>query len=382
MELDTLSLRVALGVVTVILCLLFFLSFRQTRSPYSGWWCVSLVSFLAGNLAFLLTGTPQQVWADPLGNGLLVAGAFSVWAGARSLRMLPTPLWILLAAPAVTALASALENPASNEWSGGLVYLGMMAVGMGLATRELALLEPRSSYVNRSLAVGAGALAAFYLCRWPVYLMEGPDGPAFRTYFSPAVTSLLTIGLLVTVSFSMTALSNAQLINGLNERANRDSLTGVLNRRAFMELAAREVQRMDASGTASTLIMADLDHFKTLNDEHGHAAGDAAIQAFASAAVASIRSTDLVGRYGGEEFLILLPGAEQETGEVIAAVISRAMAESPAPPGVVFPTVSYGVAASGIADADLPRMVKAADAALYEAKALGRNRVVCASRRK
>jgi len=381
MELDTLSLRVVLGVVTVILCLLFFASFRQTRSPYSGWWCLSLVAFLAGNVAYLLTGTPHQVWADPLGNALVVFGAFSIWAGARSLRLLPTRSWYIIAAPAITAVASVLENPASNEWSGGLVYLALMAVGMGLATRELALLEPRSSYINRSLTVGAGILAAYYLVRWPVYLIEGPDGPDFRTYFSPAVTSLLIIGLLVTVSFSMTALSNAQLISGLNEQANRDSLTGVFNRRAFMELAAREVQRMDATGTASTLIMADLDHFKALNDKHGHAVGDAAIQAFASAAVASIRSTDLVGRYGGEEFLILLPGAEQETGEVIASVISRALAAAPTPPGVVYPTVSYGVAASAIADADLSRMVEAADAALYKAKALGRNQVVFASRR-
>ncbi|SDJ09162.1 diguanylate cyclase (GGDEF) domain-containing protein [Arthrobacter cupressi] len=380
MELDTLSLRLVLGVVTVILCLLFYASYRQTRSAYSGWWCLSLVAFLAGNLVYLLTGTPHQVWADPLGNGLVVGGAFCVWAGARSLRLLPTPLWQVLAAPAITAVASALENPASNEWSGGLVYLALMAVGMGLATRELVLLEPRSSYINRSLALAAGVLTLFYACRWPVYLMEGPEGPGFRTFFSPAVTSLLIVGLLVTVSFSMTALSNEQLINGLNERANRDGLTGVLNRRAFMELAAREVHRMDSSGTASTLIMADLDHFKSLNDKHGHAAGDAAIQAFASACVASIRSTDLVGRYGGEEFLILLPGAEQETGEIIAGVISRALAAAPTPPGVVFPTVSYGVAASAIADADLPRMIKAADAALYEAKALGRNRVVCAGR--
>ncbi|WP_120522771.1 GGDEF domain-containing protein [Arthrobacter celericrescens] len=380
MELDTLSLRVAFGVVSVILCLLFFASFRQTRSPYSGWWCISLVAFLAGNMGFLLTGTPHQVWADPLGNALLVGGAFSVWAGARSLRLRPTPLWLIITPPAITAVASVLENPQSNEWSGGLVYLGLMAVGLGLATRELALLRPRRSYVNRSLTVGAGVLAAFYLCRWPVYLLEGPDGPGFRTWFSSGVTSLLTIALLVTVSFSMTALSNAQLISGLNERANRDSLTGVLNRRAFMELAAREVQRMDATGTASTLIMADLDRFKELNDKHGRAAGDAAIQAFASAAVASIRSTDLVGRYGGEKFLILLPGAEQETGEVIAAVISRALAAAPTPKGVVFPTVSYGVAASAIADADLPRMVAAADAALYKAKTLGRNQVVFASR--
>jgi len=179
MVLDTPSLGFALGVVTFTLCLLFHGSFRRTGSAYSGWWCVALVFFLAGNVAFLLTGTPQQLWADPAGNALLVAGAFSVWAGSRSLRLLPAPRWQLLAAPAVTAVASALENPASNPWSGALVYLAMMAVGMGLATRELWLLKAGSSQVRRSLALAAGALAAYYLCRWPVFLVEGPEGPDF-----------------------------------------------------------------------------------------------------------------------------------------------------------------------------------------------------------
>ena len=376
--LDTLSLGFALGVVALTLCLLFYGSFRRTRSAYSGWWCVALVFFLAGNVAFLFTGTPQQVWADPAGNALLVAGAFSVWAGSRSLRLLPVPRWQLLAVPAVTAAASVLENPASNAWSGALVYLAMMAVGMGLATRELWLLETGSSQVRRSLALSAGVLSAYYLCRWPVFLVEGPDGPDFRVYFSPAVTSVLTIVLLVTVSFSMTALSNEQLINGLNERATRDGLTGLLNRTAFLELAAKEINRLHAAGSVSTVILADLDHFKALNDGHGHAAGDAAIQAFAAACQASVRGTDLVGRYGGEEFIILLPGANPETAGIIAALISRRLAAAQAPGGVPFPTVSYGIASSTIAGAEPGRMIAAADTALYQAKALGRNRVVSA----
>lgn len=116
--LDTISLKLALGVVTLTLCCLFFGSFRRTRSPYSGWWCVALALWLAGNASFLLTGTPQQVWANPLGNALLVSGAFCVWAGMRSLRLLPAPRWQLLAGPGVTVVASVLENPAVNAWSG------------------------------------------------------------------------------------------------------------------------------------------------------------------------------------------------------------------------------------------------------------------------
>ena len=91
-------------------------------------------------------------------------------------------------------------------------------------------------------------------------------------------------------------------------RASRDGLTGLLNRTTFEEQAGREVRRQHAAGSVPTLIIADLDNFKAINDTHGHAAGDAAIQAFADACRSSIRHTDLAGRYGGEEFIILLPG--------------------------------------------------------------------------
>ena len=375
MVLDTVTLRVALGVVTLTLFLLFYSSFRRTRSRYSGWWSLALLFFLTGNLALLLHGTPHQAWANPAGNVLLVTGAFSVWAGSRSLRLLGTPRWLFLAGPAFTAVASLLDSPASNTWSGGLAYLGMMTVGIALASRELWLLKPGASQVHRTIAVAAGFMAAYYLCRWVVYLADGPLGPVFRTYFNPAMTSLITLVLLVSVSYSMTALSNEQLINGLSERATRDGLTGLLNRSAFMELATEEVYRLKATGSAGALILADLDHFKALNDLHGHTAGDAAIKAFASACAASVRSTDLVARYGGEEFIILLPGANQESAKIIAGAISRRLMDTDT--GLALPTVSYGVAVSTSAHADLAGMISTADAALYEAKALGRNRVVC-----
>ncbi|WAH98507.1 GGDEF domain-containing protein [Arthrobacter sp. MMS18-M83] len=378
MGLDPVSLKVALGVAALTLCLLFFGSFRRSRSAYSGWWCLALVFLLTGNTVYLLTGTSQQIWAGPLGNALLVAGAFCVWAGSRSLRLLPTPRWQLLAGPVATAVAAALENPATNEWSGGLVYLAMMSMGMALATVELWRLKPTASHARRSLALAAGVLGTFFFGRGIAYVVEGPGGPDFDTYFSSATTSVVTIVLLVTVSFSMTALSNEQLINGLNERATRDGLTGLLNRIAFMELATQEIKRLHTAGSVSTLILADLDHFKALNDSHGHAAGDAAIQAFAAACQASVRHTDLVGRYGGEEFTILLPGADVESAEIIAGEISRRLASAKTPDGITFPTVSYGIAPSTFVDAEVAHMIEAADKALYQAKSLGRNRAVCA----
>lgn len=262
---------------------------------------------------------------------------------------------------------------------GGLVYLVMMGTGMALAARELSMLKPRCSQAHRPLLFAAAVLVAYFLCRGIVFLLEGPGGPEFRTYFSPAVTCVFLIMLLITVSFSMTELSNEQLINTLRERATRDGLTGLLNREAFTELADQECLRLHAAGSVSTVILADLDHFKAVNDTYGHAAGDAAIQAFAAACLASVRRADLVGRYGGEEFIILLSGADQERATAITEEISRKLASSSPPEGMTFPTVSYGICSSTNPHAGLTQMIATADAALYEAKALGRNRAVSAA---
>ena len=163
MMLDAATLRVALALVDLTLLMLFyFITFRRTRSAYSGWWCMALLLFLVGNAAYLLDGTVQQVWANPAGNVLLVAGAASIWAGGRSLRAPSLRPWQLAAGPAATAVASVLDHPATNVWAGGPVYLGFMAVLIGLASRELFLLERDYSRVHRPLAVGAGILAVFY----------------------------------------------------------------------------------------------------------------------------------------------------------------------------------------------------------------------------
>ena len=139
MVLDTATLRVAFGLMGLLLVLLFyFFSYRTTRAPYSGWWCVALALFITGALAFLLDGTPEQLWANPLGNVLLVSGAVSVWASARSLRRsTPGPL-TFAAAPAVTLVASVLDSPATNTWAGGSVFLASMGLMFGLATRDVA----------------------------------------------------------------------------------------------------------------------------------------------------------------------------------------------------------------------------------------------------
>ncbi|MHA7246132.1 GGDEF domain-containing protein [Arthrobacter tecti] len=376
-ELDTATLRVAFGVVALTLLFLFyFVTFRRTRSVYSAWWCGALALFLVGSAAYLLDGSVHQVWANPLGNALLVLGAVSVWAGARTLRTAGPPTWQILAGPLVTILVSAFDNPSVNDWSGGGVFLGMMTLFIGMASWELFVLKRYYSKIRQPLAIASGLLAVYYLGRWLTFLAEGPDGPTFTAYFDSSITTLITLVLLVVVSFSMAALSNEQVTHDLHLRATRDALTGLLNRSGFHDLAVNELKRMRDTQMPGALVLADLDHFKSVNDTHGHAAGDVVLQAFAAACEGTVRSTDLVGRHGGEEFIVLLSGADAHRAEAIVAQMSRRLAATSLPEGLTAPTVSYGIAPVDDDGADLSAIIASADAALYEAKSLGRNRAV------
>lgn len=380
MMLDISTLRVSLAVVTLtLLCLFYFITFRRTRSSYSGWWCSALLLFLTGSASYLLDGTVHQTWANPLGNILLVGGAGAMWAGARSLRRTSPKLGSLLAGPVLTGVVSVLDHPETNSWAGGAVLLGMMGLMLALSSRELFRLDVDYSKVHRPLAYGSALLGLFYLGRLLAFLFDGPDGPVFVTYFGSVVTTLLTSVILVLASFTMAEVSNEQLTRDLRARATVDGLTGLLNRSAFLDLAENELRRLSGARTAAALVLADLDHFKAVNDQYGHAAGDVALQAFAAACTASVRSTDLVGRYGGEEFILLLPGVSPERAGEMAAMISRRLQDERPKAAAKLPTVSYGIALTGPGRADLQALIDSADAALYQAKTLGRDRSVLAT---
>ena len=170
------------------------------------------------------------------------------------------------------------------------------------------------------------------------------------------------------------------------ELANIDGLTGVLNRRAFMERMAWEAARSHRDKTPLSFILTDIDHFKDVNDTYGHQAGDMVLQRFAEMLSASVRPYDFMGRYGGEEFMICLPGADLSQAESIAERM-RASTENtevmlPAGSQSIFITASFGTASFTGAPLDTMELfIKRADDALYRAKHEGRNRVCVARER-
>ena len=162
----------------------------------------------------------------------------------------------------------------------------------------------------------------------------------------------------------------------LRYHATRDALTGLWNRAAILEILDRESTRAAREGAPLAVLIADVDHFKAVNDTSGHAAGDDVLREVATRLVRSVRPYDSVGRYGGEEFLFVLPHCEPSEAAGVAERVRCAVSGEPIgiPQGTVSVTVSLGVAASrGIGDTDAT--VRAADAALYRAKDAGRDRV-------
>ncbi|WCM95449.1 GGDEF domain-containing protein [Acidovorax sp. NCPPB 2350] len=176
----------------------------------------------------------------------------------------------------------------------------------------------------------------------------------------------------------------AQALEHIRELATHDELTGLLNRRHMLELMRLEQRRVARSGHPLVLALIDLDHFKAVNDTHGHAAGDRALQAFARAVRQSVRDSDVVSRWGGEEFVLMLcntqPGDARALLERVREAVERLRiahhgAEAAAPAEPLRITVSIGFALHALGETAEDTLERA-DKALYAAKAAGRNRTV------
>jgi diguanylate cyclase (GGDEF)-like protein len=178
-------------------------------------------------------------------------------------------------------------------------------------------------------------------------------------------------------SHAAIALENARLRSIVERQALVDGLTGIANRRQCEDALTAEIARAERLGTTLTLILADLDDFKAVNDAHGHAVGDDVLRQFARVLRSTVRDSDLAGRWGGEEFLLLLPGADAAGGAQLADRIRAAFAGRPFEgrnTERVRVTCSFGVAQHQ-RGADQRELFSAADRALYRAKRAGKNRV-------
>jgi diguanylate cyclase (GGDEF)-like protein len=377
--LDAFSMRLEMGVVllsALVLCV--GATYRSTRARYVGLWCVALVVLAAASVLSLGGGTAVQGWTLPAASALMVLGATIVWRAARSLDGGSLPPAVHVVLPGFVLAVCLVGDPAEDVWTGAwALYLGV-ALGFGGAAVAMWSPSPTQAGRMRRATAGCGAVVAgYYSARLVALVAVGPDSRLFLEVFGFQMTTVVLSVLLVGATFSMSALTYEQERNDLRVQATTDTLTGLLNRTAFVENARSLKRDTHRRGVRCSLVLADLDRFKDVNDHFGHDVGDRVLVAFADACRARVRALDVVGRYGGEEFGLLLAGADADGArrvlESVQAGLSTLCAERGLPPV----TASFGVVdvPNGAAWAD---MIVRADAALYAAKAAGRATTVVA----
>jgi diguanylate cyclase (GGDEF)-like protein len=204
-----------------------------------------------------------------------------------------------------------------------------------------------------------------------VFERARPDGTVLEIRGNP-----LDGGGFVTIYTDITERKNNE--TKLKEMASTDELTGINNRRQFFALAEHEVHRAVRNNVNISAVMIDADHFKKVNDTHGHVVGDDVLRHIAAACRENLRSVDILGRYGGEEFVVLLPDADRKTAIRVGERLRLAIAgiSIPVNNGNLSVTASLGISTAKGEKINLKALMERADSALYAAKNAGRNRVM------
>jgi diguanylate cyclase (GGDEF)-like protein len=377
MSLDTTTLYLVATMVAAMLGAMLLFFGKQENIPALKWW----------GTAYLLGAASVELWAlagNTLGEMLSLAlnavgfvACGMVWNASRVFHgRKPNLPGLVLGATAWIAAVMTLEPDASAMRM--TIGAGIVAIYAALTATEL-WSERRKTMQKRWLAVVVPVMHGCVLML-PILLgdlLRSHDdkfsGSIWVTVFSIELV-LYAIGTV----FVIFMLVSERAVTAHKTAASIDPLTGMFNRRGFAEATSRLIEREANAGRPVTVLIFDIDHFKSINDRFGHPAGDEILKLFAIILVNTLRLTDLSGRIGGEEFAALLPCALDE-GVVAAERVREAFANSgiAVEDGPVDTTVSIG-AAGGPAGTELEVLLAAADTALYQAKRGGRNRVEAA----
>jgi diguanylate cyclase (GGDEF)-like protein len=324
-------------------------------------WILLALQFLVyPQLIYWLARRARNPKRAEMNNVMLDAVCVGVWAAA-----LGFPLWVTF----VFTLTSMITTTAFKGWWGIARTAGGMCAG-ALATIMLNgfHFEPATSLVTTLLSMFT---ALFYVA-----------AVAYSAYIRTINLSQTRARLQQSEQELKRQLEEINSLQvRLHEQATRDSLTGLYNRRYCDETLERELARCQRNGQELSVLMIDLDHFKRINDGYGHQAGDEVLRTLARLLGNQVRVSDVACRYGGEEFLVLLPNAGQETALERAETWRSAFATIPIRFGQheMQATLSIGVATHPAHATSPQTLLRAADMALYQAKVAGRNRTVVAT---
>ena len=326
----------------------------QANAPSWVWGVLVVYCYAWPHIALLISTRSASPYEAERRNVLADSFMGGFWAVAMAFNVLPSVL--LLAALAMNNFATG-----GTKLFGKGVLAHMAGAGAALLTLGLKF-QPEPSFATVLLCV-----------------------PFLLSY--PLVLGVVMYRLSIELSRRKDELllekrradeANLTKTRVLAELASRDELTGLFNRRHISELLAQQRMACQRGGERFAVALVDLDHFKCINDTHGHAVGDSVLRAFAEQASAALRSTDIVGRWGGEEFLVIYPrstaheaaqGAARLREHVAAAVVT-----TPGGQALTF-TVSIGVT-EHLPPESIEALIERADRAMYQAKSQGRNRAV------
>lgn len=397
MDFQTLFVAFSVVALTCSLSLaLLALLFRD--QPGSRSWAAGIMAVTVGLFCFVLYAEFSHPFFAGLGNFWQLLGMLLVVHGGREALGLgkwsQRTRWLSAAMAALVVLAIMLGTGSLQSASGGLsdggwlglrsylsslvfslalMLAGGSSVWMILRRRVLSRRRYWAIYFAGCIALllaGAGRLAGL--------LWIGVDAPESRLALSSAVF-LIMVAAMITLTIGAIAITAGELYRELKRTSILDHQTELLNRRGFFELLGRGVFA-DSDGRPMSIIVADIDHFKAINDQHGHDVGDTVIAHLAAILRGGARKSDLVARFGGEEFVMALPRTGLEDARILAERLRECLNCIPvvvAGAGEIRFTASFGIAQQdGVLDFDA--LFRRADAALYEAKRAGRDRVVLA----
>ena len=357
-RLDTLiALDFVQGILVCVTAYLYFFYLPKAESP--------------GELA-------HGVWAPYFAGYGLVAGAFvlrAILTRSRDVRVLFGSMGVFLA---LSGCVDALyyygpgRGLRTGQWF-DLLWSAMLLIPMAIATAWKQE-EPAESALDAPPREKRIYTEFFYLI-YPLAVLF----MALRIAREHQGLGALVVGLTFICASSRLLVTQNRLIQtkeALRREASRDSLTGLWNHKVILEILERELLRAERDRQPVGVIMVDVDHFKSINDSRGHAAGDHVLRIIASGIAAMVRPYDSVGRYGGEEFLIIAPGCNMgETWELAERVrLHVASCNIMAAGSNVRVSLSLGVATAQTA-ADVEKVLNVSDSAMYQAKHAGRNRV-------
>ncbi len=339
-----------------------------------GLWALAPAAWVAAATLLGLRGLIGEFSSVVLGNVFTMLGSVLFYLGCRRFYGHAAGYWRWGAALLAKALLLVWMTHVS-PWPAGrmVVFTAMMLLVFG-SNLHFMLRHGEPRFPARMVITVLALQIAVLLLR----LQAAVSGQVSNQLLDPSLIQVVYLGsyalFVLLLSIGAVLLATDRLTRELEHLATHDGLTGALNRRAILQRCAEELERCRRFGQGLTLMMLDLDHFKTINDTRGHQHGDAVLAHFVQRVQDTLRRTDRLGRYGGEEFLVLLPHTDLPAALQTAERIHAALATGHA----LDCQLSIGISIWAGAQDTLDTLLARADKALYLAKEQGRNRTCTA----